>query len=532
MKLKISLIAFFAMVAFHITSAQTNYNLSNLLNFDGEPFIAVNPADQNNIIAGWMRLRSDGRIWIATKASFNKGQTWSALSYMPHDSVINGSADVSIAFHNSGVAYISWINFRTSPDTAGAVFVSRSTDGGLTWGTPNKVISGTASVDLPFDRPWIAVDNSGGVNDGTVFVTSMSAYWYVGQHHIYLRTSSDGGTTWSTIKQVDNTAYSVGVLTASYGGISIGNDGRAYIAFVSYDVSASPFVRYYSVTTTNAGTTFQRNVIGNAYISGGSDFTKAWSLDANPTINGNAILTWVDNRHGDYDILVSKTKDGGLTWSLPNRVNDDPINNGIIQDMVWADFSPSGKLAIAWKDRRLNGTGAGVPFDIYAAVSLDTANTFSTNYRVTTVSNPYFSVPQGNSFIGCAMSDSSVYMNWGDYRNSPDWDIYFNKTDLTTLTTSLNDISSTLSSSIQVFPNPASKFIEVNFLLPSSLEKPELIIFNATGQIVRSISVLKNQSGKYSEHIDVSNLLHGIYFLYLKNTTTYIRNSTFIKSEN
>ena len=61
-----------------------------------------------------------------------------------------------------------------------------------------------------------------GPNDGVVFVTSMSAYWYVGQHHIYLRTSADGGASWSAIKQIDTTGYSVGSLTVSYGGISIG----------------------------------------------------------------------------------------------------------------------------------------------------------------------------------------------------------------------------------------------------------------------------------------------------------------------
>jgi predicted heme/steroid binding protein len=332
------------MTQFGIAKGQTNLNLSNLLSFDGEPYIAVNPANQNNVVAGWMRVRADGKIWIATKASFDKGQTWSAISFMPHDTLVNGSADVSIAFHNSGIAYISWINFRQSPDTSGAVFVAKSTDGGLTWGTAHKVIGSQDLSDSPFDRPWVAVDNSGGVNDGTLYVTSMTAYWNGGQHHIYLRTSDDEGNTWSSIKQVDTTGFSTGQLTASYGGLGIGKDGKAYIAFLSYDLSVSPYVRYYSVTTNNKGVTFQRNLIGNATISGGSDFTKAWSINANPTINGHAILSWVDKRNGDYDILVSQTLDGGTSWSAPKRVNDDAMNNGIEQDMVWASFSRIWKI--------------------------------------------------------------------------------------------------------------------------------------------------------------------------------------------
>jgi len=529
MKQKLLHIIILLFVTHEITIAQTNSNLSNLTGFDGEPYIAINPTNQNNIIAGWMRARLDGKIWIATKASFDKGQTWSAINFMPHDTTINGSADVSIAFHNSGIAYLSWINYRQAPDTAGAVFVSKSSNGGLTWGTPNKVIGSSDLPDNPFDRPWIAVDNSGGVNDGAIYVTSMTAYWQAGQHHIYLRTSTDSGLTWSTIKQVDNTTFSVGSLTTSYGGISIGKDGRAYIAFISYDVSASPFIRYYSVTTTDLGVTFLRNVIGTAFISAGSGFTRAWSIDANPTVTGNAVLTWIDNRNGDYDILLSKTINGGLSWSTPIRVNDDTNNNGIEQDMVWADFSPSGKLAVAWRDRRLSGIGSAVPFDIYCAISSDSVNSFSSNIRATSVSNPYFLVPQGNSFIGCAMSDSSVYLNWGDYRNSPDWDIYFNRTDISTLITSANDIPPTPKSAINLYPNPANHSIQVSFALSSVNSNSEIIIFNSAGQIMKIIPIPLNQSGIYSQQIDISNFSTGIYFLFLKSNNSYYRNKTFIK---
>jgi len=344
-----------------------------------------------------------------------------------------------------------------------------------------------------------------------------------------LRTSTDSGLTWSTIKQVDNTTFSVGSLTTSYGGISIGKDGRAYIAFISYDVSASPFIRYYSVTTTDLGVTFLRNVIGTAFISAGSGFTRAWSIDANPTVTGNAVLTWIDNRNGDYDILLSKTINGGLSWSTPIRVNDDTNNNGIEQDMVWADFSPSGKLAVAWRDRRLSGIGSAVPFDIYCAISSDSVNSFSSNIRATSVSNPYFLVPQGNSFIGCAMSDSSVYLNWGDYRNSPDWDIYFNRTDISTLITSANDIPPTPKSAINLYPNPANHSIQVSFALSSVNSNSEIIIFNSAGQIMKIIPIPLNQSGIYSQQIDISNFSTGIYFLFLKSNNSYYRNKTFIK---
>lgn len=530
MKLQLQLLILLLVSISNGVLAQTNYNLSDPTLFDGEPSIAVNPANQHNIIAGWMKLRADEKVWIATKASFDRGQTWSTIHFMPHDTVANGSADVAIAFHNSGIAYLSWINFRTNPDTAGAVFLSKSADGGLTWQTPNKVIDEKDTPDLPFDRPWVAVDNSGGATNGMIYVTTMSAYWQAGQqHHIYLRTSADGGLTWSTVKQVDNTAFSVGSLNASYGAISIGKDGRAYIAYMSYDVSVSPYVRYYSATTDDAGLTFQRKVVDTVFINAGSDFTRGWCLKANPAINGNAILTWIDNRYGDYDVVVSKTMDGGITWTKPLRVNDDALNNGMEQDMVWADFSPSGNLALAWRDRRLNGTGSTVPFDIYIASSTDGVTTFSPNLRVTTVASPYFLVPQGNSFIGLAATDSSIYTNWGDYRNTPVWNIYFNKTDLTTLTTGVTEVASETQPSLELFPNPAADLLQVVFSAPAEYNTCELFIFNAAGQVMKKTLLRNNGSAIYSGQMDISLLKNGTYFVFIKNKHSFFTNKMFVK---
>ncbi|MCX6155313.1 MAG: exo-alpha-sialidase [Candidatus Kapabacteria bacterium] len=489
----------------------SDINLSNLTGFDGEPNIAVNPTNPKNIIAGWMRGRLDGKIWIAAKSSFDEGITWSNIQFMPHDTALNGSADVSIAFNRNGVAFLSYINFRTSPDTAGADFVVSSTDGGINWSAPVKVFDMKEKPDLPIDRPWIAVDNSGGKNDGTIYLTSMSAYWFSGQHHNYLKTSTDNGKSWSTIKQIDNTEYSVGLMTKSSAVISIGMDGSAFIAYHSYDPAVSKLVRILFARTSDLGSTFQRGVITNAFyskISNSGDFTKSYCIAADPYRIGNVSLAWIDERNGDADVFLKKSTDYSITWTLPLRVNDDSLKNGIEQDEVWMNYSLNGNLGIAWRDRRLNGKGDTVNFSIFSTISSDGGDNFAPNKLLSTLSSPYVNISKGNSFIGVAISNTMLHVNWADLRTG-DIEIYYSNRKVVTNVEEMH----LLSDGVSIFPNPANTFLLVdinkNQLLPTCYE-----ITDINGNLLFQDIMVNSK-------VDISSLNQGSYFIKLKMNSEY-----------
>ena len=64
----------------------TNTNISNGLIFDGEPYIAINPTNAQNLVAAWMGFKLSGgsyHIAIKTRASFDGGTTWSVASQPP-----------------------------------------------------------------------------------------------------------------------------------------------------------------------------------------------------------------------------------------------------------------------------------------------------------------------------------------------------------------------------------------------------------------------------------------------------------------
>jgi hypothetical protein len=93
----------------------------------------------------------------------------------------------------------------------------------------------------------------------------------------------------------------------------------------------------------------------------------------------------------------------------------------------------------------------------------------------------------------------------------------------------INDQNGNSSDAVVIFPNPANHTIHVSVSLPTQNSNSEIIIFNSLGQIVKNIPVQSNQSGEYSQQIDISSFSNGIYYLFLKSNNTYLKNTTFIK---
>ncbi|MBU0561756.1 MAG: T9SS type A sorting domain-containing protein [Bacteroidetes bacterium] len=288
---------------------------------------------------------------------------------------------------------------------------------------------------------------------------------------------------------------------------------------MSYNTSVSPFVRLYIATTTDTGNTFQRYVAGNVFPA----YAKLpfYTISADPVNNGYAILGWCDTRYGDLDVLLSKSIDGGQTWAIPVRINDDAVNNGIVQDQVWSAFSATGELALNWRDRRMNDTTSTSPFDIYAAVSLDGGNSFQPNFRMSSVSSPFQALSCCNSFIGLALTDSFVVANWGDNRNL-DWDIYFNKANIAI--TDVEEINSDIPVTFvlyQNYPNPFNPTTVIGYQLPVT-GNVTLKIYDVLGREITTLVNETKEAGSYEVKFDAKQLSSGVYFYQLKTSSSVI----------
>jgi hypothetical protein len=99
---------------------------------------------------------------------------------------------------------------------------------------------------------------------------------------------------------------------------------------------------------------------------------------------GNLYCSWMDQTPANgTDIFLSRSTDGGSTWSAPLRVNDDPTGVADDQFNQWLSVDPSdGSVNLSWNDTR--NDPAHLSTDIFYARSTDGGLSFSTNVQVTT----------------------------------------------------------------------------------------------------------------------------------------------------
>jgi hypothetical protein len=415
---------------------------------------------------------------IAVSSSTNGGVSWSTPVEIPHFRTHWSSADPTLAFKSDGSLYLGYIDAKGSNDSS-SVFVRKSTNGGLSWGAASKVIDYFDLADLAVDRPWMAVDNSGGTYDGNVYVVTKSLKYDTPPHHMYLMTSGNGGNTWSAPLLVDNAIPSGSLLAMGVPAVSA--SGKLHIAYAFWNPPGFP--GFALVTSTNGGLSLSSSTIGTYSTNPTTNDTLlqgSYKLCANPANANNLVLVSTRKFTSDWDIYSVSTNDEGLSWSAPQRICTDAAGNGNFQDMVWSNFSTTGKFAAVWRDRRASSGAQNQPYKIWGNYSLDGGATFSpSDFQLSQTDGPLMIPVDGNDFLGCAVSDSVVYATWTDKRNNSTNQLFINKYKFPTVT-SLNSNSASDAKDI-IFPNPNNGTFTLKF---ESNEEKMIEIFDVNGKLV------------------------------------------------
>jgi hypothetical protein len=467
--------AFIAWVLFSLLSTAQNQNISNGFIFEGEPYLAVNPDNEDHLVIAWMGfVNASSRIQVKVRTSFDAGNTWSNGIAIPHVSSGYTSADPSISFV---LAFIDFSGTDSNP-IEGGIYISKSNDGGLSFSNPLEVLNiNVMPAQRIIDRPWIVIDRSNSANQNTIYVTSMNVRDSQPEFHPYVSVSTNGGSSF-TLRTVEMAQYIV-------------------------------------ASSDNAGSTFSYNTVfaSNASNSNNDPLPKkGYLLIDDPSDANHLAFLFLSNLNDDLDIYFTETLNAGLNWTTPFRVNDDPIANDRMQDLVWGDFNETGALIVSWRDRRNAPTsGYETASEIWAAYRAAGSNTFEPNFQITdeTVDFDDVLLSAGNDFMGIQLVNEIVHTTWGDPR-SGSLNIWYQKlaTDGTIL--SVTQIAAEQFPTILVYPNPAK---ETLFIKARNIKKIQL--FTSEG---KEILVSQNILGLETRQLNTSNLSAGVYHLKIRTS--------------
>lgn len=511
-------------LSFYVVTFSQNTLVSNGNIFEGEPYLVINPQNQQHLVAAWMGYQLNQKICIKSAVSFNGGNNWSIPIAQNHEIATNSSADVSLAYNSTGDLFMCYIDYDNELFTNGKIIIRKSVNGGLSWSTSTEVISITdCPTKLCVDRPWMVIDKSGGIHDGTIYVTSMNAKQptlVTPPYFPYLSVSKNAGLSFETPRYLDTINYLAGsTIPQVMPSPAVSANGTFYAIYPSYETSQSLFPRYLLAQSNTQGIAINHSIAYQGVNLGvQNDLLKRGSLlKTDPSNDSHLAYFFLSEINDGADIYFTETTDAGITWTSMQRINQDPIANGKLQDLLWADFDVDGDLLVCWRDRRNGlGTSYAETTEIYAAVRPKDSLNFNLDYPISSqqIQHDQVLTGSGNDFMHTCLINDTAYAVWGDVRTGT-LKIYLNKWNIFSQVSAISEIPT--NETIQLFPNPSNLLIQ----LPQYLIGETYAIFSSNGNFVIKKELV-------DEFIDISGLAKGNYTLRIQKDK-FLYGAKFIK---
>lgn len=386
-------------------------------------------------------------------------ETWSNDSYMGLNGNKAQDKEWAVVDSATNTIYVTWTQFdeygTSDPTKFSNIMFSKSTDAGATWTDAiqiNEVSGNCVDSDNTTEGAVPAV----GPN-GEIYVA------WAGPQGIVFDRSMDGGETW-----LDEDIF----INAQPGGWDYdipGINRSNGLPITCCDISQSP----------NRGTIY---------------------------------VNWSDQRNGteNTDVWLSKSTDGGNTWTEAERVNDDDSEKQQFFTWMTIDLA-NGDLYFVFYDRR-NYSNNNT--DVFLARSTDGGETFE-NVKIS--ESPF--LPSSNVFFGdytnITAYNGQVRPIWAraDGTSMSIW------TAIIDMTVGINPIQEIMPFSLeQNYPNPFRETTYFPFKLTGQTNV-SLTVYDVFGRKVATLIDEGRGAGKYVETFD-NNLYHlkpGAYFFTLKS---------------
>ena len=238
------------------------------------------------------------------------------------------------------------------------------------------------------DKQWFTIDKTGGTGHGFQYqIWSTAASCSFGQ----FSRSTDGGVTWMNAISIPSQPV--------WGTLDVDTNGNLFVGGGDF---GSSFFCVRSSNAQNPAVTpaFDQNVsvdlggsvlFGAAINPGGLAGQIFLAVDRSGTATNNNIymLATVQqfSASNGSDIMFSRSTDGGLTFSTPQRITDDPVNQNKWHWFGTLAVAPNGRIDSVWLDSRNapNNTDS----QLFYSWSTDGGVTWAPNVPVSDSFNPH-----------------------------------------------------------------------------------------------------------------------------------------------
>lgn len=298
-----------------------------------EPHVAVDPLNPDHLVGVWQQDRySNGAArGLATATSFDGGASWTSSPPLPVSTCTGGeysrATDPWVSFAPDGTVHQTALGVSGeafTPTGASAILVSRSGDGGRTWAPPITLIRDPG--DFFNDKQTITADPFDARFVYAVWDRILSG---AGGPTMFSR-STDGGLSWEMPARA---IHDPGPGRQTIGNLVRVLPGGTLVNLLTHiDSGAPPTINV--IRSSDHGATWSSPILVSTLGAlGARDPTTGSQIRDGSIIaqmaaapDGTLYVVWQDARFTTVRdaIALSRSIDGGRTWSTPVRVNFDP----------------------------------------------------------------------------------------------------------------------------------------------------------------------------------------------------------------
>ena len=367
---------------------------TNYPNTEVEPYLAVNPTKPSNVVGSWQQDRYSGGAakGSGVGVSLDGGATFTDSLFPGLTTCADGltferASDPWLSFSPNGTLYAMSLVETKLPNglnNPSGMAVSRSLDGGFTWGNPTVIINDSDPTKFN-DKNSLTADPTNSdyayaiwdrldapIGKGSL-KSGENASGYRGP--TWFTRTTDGGATWEPAREIfapGNNDQTIGnqIVVLPDGTLIdvfdlIHNDNKGHVKGTNVAIlrstdqgatwSASPTIisslGFVQVTDPDTG----------ALVRTGDILPEA----AVDPVTGAIYVVWQDGRFSGgarSDVTFSMSTDGGSSWSAPARINT-PMNVSAFTPSI--AVASDGTVGVSYYDFRNNTAVVGLPTDVW-----------------------------------------------------------------------------------------------------------------------------------------------------------------------